>query len=104
MNADSKRTASWEPGGIPFQELIDKLIHLAFERRTETIRSKNQIALLASRWPPSVDSGLLGGHDGLPHPSPSVGIRVGANPPKQQPQAVDRVPIQDQVSILGDKD
>jgi len=40
MNADSKRTASWEPGGIPFQELIDKLIHLAFERRTETIRSK----------------------------------------------------------------
>jgi len=57
MNADSQRTASWKPFGIPFQELIDKLIHLAFERRTETIRSKNQIALLASRWPPSVDSG-----------------------------------------------
>ncbi len=35
MNGDSKRAVSGEPGGIPFQELIDKLIHLAFERCTE---------------------------------------------------------------------
>ncbi|OLD81298.1 MAG: hypothetical protein AUF67_08715 [Acidobacteria bacterium 13_1_20CM_58_21] len=84
--------------------MIDKLIHLAFERRIETIRSKNQIALLASRWPPSVDSGYSVDMIVFPIHHRQWGFEFGANLPKQQPQAVDRVPIQDQVSILGDKD
>ena len=54
MNADSMRTASGEPCGTPFQELIDKLIHLALERRNEasgtfTSHSTNHARLTPGR-------------------------------------------------------
>src|SRR5216684_2379252 len=37
----------WEASGIPFRELIDKLIELAFEQHTEKARTKYQIELPA---------------------------------------------------------
>ena len=45
MNADSERTAWWETSGIPFGELIDKLIELTLGHRAEKTRTKYQIAL-----------------------------------------------------------
>jgi hypothetical protein len=45
MNADSKRTVWWETSGIPFPELIDKLIELALEQHAEKARAKYQIEL-----------------------------------------------------------
>jgi hypothetical protein len=35
VNADSERTAWWETSGIPFRELIDKLIELTLGHRAE---------------------------------------------------------------------
>jgi hypothetical protein len=45
MSADSKRTAWWEASGIPFRELIDKLIELALGQQAEKARTKYQIEL-----------------------------------------------------------
>jgi D-alanine-D-alanine ligase len=35
----------WEASGIPFRELIDKLIELALEQHAEKARTKYQIEL-----------------------------------------------------------
>ena len=45
MNADSERTAWWETSGIPFRELIDKLIELTLGQHAEKTRTKYQIDL-----------------------------------------------------------
>jgi D-alanine-D-alanine ligase len=37
----------WEASGIPFRELIDRLITLAFEQHAEKARTKYQIELPA---------------------------------------------------------
>ena len=47
MNADSGRTAWWEASGIPFRELIDKLVELALGRHAEKVRTKYRLELPA---------------------------------------------------------
>ena len=47
MSADSERTAWREASGIPFRELIDKLIELALEQHAEKVRTKYQLDLRA---------------------------------------------------------
>jgi D-alanine-D-alanine ligase len=46
----------WEASGIPFRELIDKLIALALEQHAEKARTKYQIELPAG----SGGTGCLG--------------------------------------------
>ena len=45
MSADSQRTAWWEASGIPFRELIHKLIEQALGQHAEKARTKYQIKL-----------------------------------------------------------
>jgi hypothetical protein len=40
VNADSERTAWWETSGIPFRELIDKLIELTLGQHAEKTRTE----------------------------------------------------------------
>jgi hypothetical protein len=40
VNADSERTAWWETSGIPFRELIDKLIELTLGQHAEKARTE----------------------------------------------------------------
>jgi len=47
VSADSERTAWREASGIPFRELIDKLIELALEQHAEKVRTKYQLELRA---------------------------------------------------------
>jgi hypothetical protein len=47
MSADSERTAWWEASGIPFRELIDKLVELALGQHAGRARTKYQIKLPA---------------------------------------------------------
>jgi hypothetical protein len=46
-SADSERTAWWEVSGIPFRELIDRLIELALGQHAEKARTKYRLELPA---------------------------------------------------------
>ncbi|PYU82662.1 MAG: hypothetical protein DMG50_11030 [Acidobacteria bacterium] len=64
MSADSQRTACWETGGIPFRELIDKLIEQALGQQAEKARTKYQIKLhrRLRRRPRSLAQGKIRTH------------------------------------------